>query len=228
MDRRRRDGRPSRTSYRLAAALIATGTAMFVVGLVRDHAGPPPQPPSSDLVLPGPRNAEPAPAIALPRSIPKRIKIPSIKVDAPIRPVATERDGTLGVPPLSRVREVGWWKEGPTPGEDGNSVLVGHVDSKTGPGAFYSLGALRPGRRIEVVRGDGTSPAFRIDRIQRVDKDEFPSDSVYGQQAGPELRLITCGGKFDRKRGHYLDNIIVYATLVPGPRNAAPETRRNS
>ncbi|WP_141579908.1 class F sortase [Actinomadura sp. WMMA1423] len=228
MDTRRRGGRPNRNSYRLAAALIATGTAMVGVGLVRDRTDPPPQPPTPDLAQPAPRSPAPAPEIAFPPSVPKRIKIPSIKVNAPVRPVETQRDGTLGVPPLSRVREVGWWEDGPTPGENGNSVLVGHVDSKTGPGAFYSLGALRPGRRIEVVRGDGTVPAFRIERVRRVDKDKFPTDSVYGQRGGPELRLITCGGRFDRKRGHYLDNVIVYATLIPGSRNAVPGTRRNS
>ncbi|MGC4956672.1 class F sortase [Actinomadura citrea] len=228
MDRRRRGGRSSRFWYRLAAALIATGTAMFVVGLVRDRTDPPPQPPSSDLVQPAPRSAEPQPDNALRPSVPERIKIPSIKVDARIRRVTTERDGTLGVPPLTRVREVGWWEDGPTPGENGSSVLVGHVDSKSGPGAFYRLGALHLGRRIEVVREDGTAPAFRIDRIKRVDKDEFPTDSVYGQRGRPELRLVTCGGRFDRKRGHYVDNVIVYASLIPEPQNAAPETHGKS
>ena len=228
MDRRRRGGRSNRFRYRLAAALIATGTAMFVVGLVRDHSDPPPQPPSSDIVRPAPTSAEPEPDIALRPSNPERVRIPSIKVDAPIRRVATERDGTLGVPPLDRVREVGWWEDGPTPGENGSSVLVGHVDSKSGPGAFYRLGALRPGRTIEVVRADGTAPAFRIDRIKRVDKDEFPTDSVYGQQGRPELRLVTCGGRFDAKRGHYLDNVIVYASLIPAPRNAVTGTHRKS
>ncbi|MGI5205894.1 class F sortase [Spirillospora sp. CA-108201] len=228
MDTSRRGGRSSRFWYRLAAALIATGTAMFVVGLVRDHTDPPPQPPSSELVRPAPGNAEPEPDSALRPSVPERVRIPSIKVDAPIRRVATERDGTLGVPPLDRVREVGWWEDGPTPGENGSSVLVGHVDSKSGPGAFYRLGALRPGRTIEVVREDGTAPAFRIDRIKRVDKDEFPTDSVYGQGGRPELRLVTCGGRFDSKRGHYVDNVIVYASLVPDSRNAVPGTHRKS
>ncbi|NDU77583.1 class F sortase [Actinomadura sp. DSM 109109] len=228
MDRTRRGGRSSRTRYRLAAALIATGTAVFVVGLVRDHAHPPPRPPSSDLVRAAPEAPEQRPDTALRPSVPERVRIPSIKVDAPVRRVTTERDGTLGVPPLNRVREVGWWEDGPTPGENGSSVLVGHVDSKSGPGAFYRLGALRPGRRIEVVRADGTAPAFRIDRIRRVGKDAFPTDSVYGDRGRPELRLVTCGGRFDRERGHYLENVIVYASLIPGPRDAVPDAHRGS
>ncbi|MFB4295644.1 class F sortase [Actinomadura sp. NTSP31] len=228
MSRARRSGRPIHPWYWLAAVLIATGTALCVVGFRLGGPDAPPQPPSADLVGKAPENAAPNPEQALSPSLPRRIRVPSIKVDAPVVPVATRRDGELGVPPLSRVDEVGWYEDGPTPGENGRSVLVGHVDSKTEPGVFYRLGALRPGRRIEVVRKDGTAPAFRIDRVQRVAKDRFPTDKVYGQEGGPELRLITCGGAFDRKRGHYDDNIIVYASLIPGAQNAAQGAHRNT
>ncbi|QKG20905.1 peptidase c60 sortase a and b [Actinomadura verrucosospora] len=207
--------------YWLAAALIATGTAMSVVGFRLTGPDSPPQPPSANLVAKAPENTAPNPELALSPSVPERVRIPSIKVDAPVIRLGTERDGELQVPPLSRVDEVGWFQDGPTPGENGRSVLVGHVDSKTKPGVFYRLGALRPGRRIEVVRQDGSAPAFRVDRIQRVDKDKFPTGSVYGTEGGPELRLITCGGRFDRKSGHYVDNIIVYASLIPGTQNTA-------
>lgn len=189
---------------------------MCVIGLGIGGPDAPPQPPSSEVVANAPEKTGPNPEQALSPSAPKRVEIPSIKVDAPVIPVGLTGDGELGVPPLSRVDEVGWFTEGPTPGENGRSVIVGHVDSKTGPGAFYKLGALRPGRQIQVVRKDGTRPVFRIDRIERVNKNKFPTGRVYGREGGPELRLITCGGRFDRKRGHYVDNIIVYASLVPG------------
>ncbi|KAB2370374.1 class F sortase [Actinomadura montaniterrae] len=221
MSKARRSGRPMHLWYWLAAVLIATGTAMCVVGFRLTGPDAPPQPPSSNLVEKAPDDTAPNPEQALSPSLPERVRIPSIKVDAPVIRVATKPDGELEVPPLSRVDQVGWYQEGPTPGENGRSVLVGHVDSRTRPGVFYRLGALRPGRRIEVVRKDGTVPAFRIDRIQRVDKDKFPTGSVYGREGGPELRLITCGGRFDHARGHYVDNIIVYASLVPGSQNTA-------
>lgn len=207
-----------RLRYWLAAVIISTGVALCVVGFRLTGPDAPPQPPASVAVMP--EDPAPSPKQALPASVPKRIRIPSIKVDAPVVPVDVQPDGSLGVPPLSRVDEVGWYGAGPTPGENGRSVMVGHVDSKKEPGVFYRLGAIRRGSRIEVVREDGTAAAFRVDGVKRVPKDRFPTESVYGNQGEPELRLVTCGGNFDSKRGHYEDNIIVYASLIPGSQNA--------
>ncbi|WP_344896460.1 class F sortase [Actinomadura meridiana] len=197
--------------------IISTGVALCVVGFRLTGPEAPPRPPASVADIPA--DPAPNPQQALPASVPKQIRIPSIKVDAPIAPVNVQPDGTLEVPPLSRVDEAGWYRGGPTPGENGRSVLVGHVDSKKEPGVFYSLGALRPGRRIEIAREDGTTAAFRVDGVRRVSKDRFPSDSVYGDEGTPELRLVTCGGNFDRKRGHYDDNVIVYASLIQNAEN---------
>ncbi|TYB49526.1 class F sortase [Actinomadura chibensis] len=213
MSEPKRSGRSVHVRYWLAAVIISTGVALCVVGFRLTGPDAPPRPPAS--VADIPKDASPNPELALPASVPKRIRIPSIKVGAPVVPVDVQPDGALGVPPLSRVDEVGWYRAGPTPGENGRSVLVGHVDSKKQPGVFYKLGALRQGRRIEVVREDGTTATFRVDGVKLVPKDRFPTKSVYGTEGGPELRLVTCGGRFNRKRGHYEDNIIVYASLTP-------------
>jgi hypothetical protein len=37
---------------------------------------------------------------------------------------------------------------------------------------------------------------------------------VYGPVPTAQLRLITCGGTFDTATGHYLSNVIVFATLI--------------
>lgn len=215
MSKARRSGRPGRFRYWPAAAFIATGTVLCAAGLRVGEPGAPPQPPPFDSAASTqPRTSYRPPAPSLKPSVPERVRIPSIKVDARVFPVGLRSDGALDVPPLSRVDEAAWYKHGPTPGENGRSVLVGHVDSKSGPGVFYELGALRPGRRIQIVREDRTVPTFRVDRVRRVDKDDFPTDQVYGDKGRPELRLITCGGDFDRDRGHYTDNIIVYASLT--------------
>jgi hypothetical protein len=50
-----------------------------------------------------------------------------------------------------------------------------------------------------------------VRRTQHVAKTAFPTDLVYGATLEPSLRLVTCGGEFDRARGSYLDNVIVYA-----------------
>ena len=91
-------------------------------------------------------------------------------------------------------------------------MIVGHVDSLTGPGVFYRLSELRPGNRIFVLRADGTTVAFRVTAVRAYQKDHFPTHDVYGPTPDAELRLITCGGDFDAATGHYLSNVVVYAT----------------
>ncbi|HEX6468381.1 MAG TPA: class F sortase [Streptosporangiaceae bacterium] len=216
MSLNRRSVSPSLLRFGLAAALVSAGAVVFFTEVPRfGRPGPPPQPASSELVENPPAGSAQRVG-ALPASVPERIRIPAIKVNAPIITVGLEPDGQLEVPPLTRVDEAGWYKDGPTPGEAGPSVIVGHVDSKSGPGVFYRLGALKPGQNVQIIRKDGTTPLFRVSRIQRVPKDAFPTRSVYGPADGPALRLITCGGKFDAASGHYLDNIIVYASPATG------------
>lgn len=110
----------------------------------------------------------------------------------------------------------GWYVRGPKPGEDGPAVIAGHVDSYQGPGVFWRLPELEPGDEIVVHRDDGSEVVFRVDRLGRWPKDEFPTDEVYREADGAELRLITCGGVFDENERSYRDNIIVFASAVDG------------
>jgi LPXTG-site transpeptidase (sortase) family protein len=158
-------------------------------------------------------SAEAAP-LTLPKSPPKRVRIPKIKVDAPVRSLGLDKDGWLEVPPLNRPNLTGWYRLGPTPGQLGPAVIVGHVNSKAGPAVFARLHTLAKGDTVEVKREDGRVAVFRVDEVQRVDKHAFPTARVYGNLPHAGLRLITCGGAFDPKSGTYEDNIIVYATLT--------------
>lgn len=152
---------------------------------------------------------------AMHRSVPTRLRIPSITVDAEVIEVGLDKDQRIEVPPLERAHLTGWYKHGPTPGEIGNAVIVGHVDSyRTGPAVFFHLGALQPGERIEVVRADGTVATFVVDGVAKYPKAEFPTDLVYGPTDRAQLRLVTCGGNFDSRTREYLDNVIVFATLA--------------
>jgi sortase (surface protein transpeptidase) len=123
-------------------------------------------------------------------------------------------DHSMEVPPLYRVQEAGWYKLGPTPGTRGAAVIVGHVDTYQGPAVFYQLGRLRPGNVFRVQRKDGRIAVFRIDSVVTVSKRDFPTQKVFGRVNYAALRLITCGGPFDTQTGHYMDNVIVYASLV--------------
>ena len=140
---------------------------------------------------------------------PVRIRIPAIGVDAPVQPLTVDQNGVL--PPPDTNDGTGWWRDGPEPGERGPAVIAGHLDSRHGPAVFFRLTDLTSGVQIFVDRADGTTAVFATQRIERYDKNAFPTDAVYGDTPDPQLRLITCGGKFDRKHRRYLDNIVVFA-----------------
>ena len=142
-------------------------------------------------------------------SLTGHIRIPAIGVDAPLIPLGFGLGGTLEVPKDWEV--TGWFRGGPFPGEPGPAVVVGHVDSTRGPAVFYRLRDLRPGDLIVVSRTGGTRSHFRVVSLEWVSKSAFPTRRVYGAVTTPALRLITCGGVFDRTTRHYVDNLIVFA-----------------
>jgi sortase (surface protein transpeptidase) len=140
---------------------------------------------------------------------PVRVRIPMIGVDAAVMALELDAQGVLPPPPTNH--ETGWWRAGPEPGEAGPAVVVGHVDSREGPAVFFRLRDLVPGDRIAVDRADGSTAEFTVGRTERYGKSTFPTGEVYGDGPNAQLRLITCGGVFDRRSGHYLDNVVLYA-----------------
>ena len=143
---------------------------------------------------------------------PVRLWIPAIAVSTPLVPLGRLPDGSLQVP--KDWDTAGWYDGGPRPGQPGPAVILGHVDSKSGPAVFYQLQTLRPGDTVRVGLADGRKLAFRVERVERYPKDRFPTEAVYFPTLDRELRLITCGGTFDYAVRSYRDNIVVYATLV--------------
>lgn len=143
---------------------------------------------------------------------PVRLRIPALGVDSRIVRLGLRRDGTVEVP--ATVDVAGWYRLGARPGQPGPAVILGHVDSTTGPGIFARLGGVRPGTPVLVDRADGTVVTFRITEVAQVAKARFPTDLVYAPTLDPALRLVTCGGVFDRARGSYQDNVIAFADLV--------------
>ncbi len=152
------------------------------------------------------------PIAARNRSVPVRLVIPAIGVNAPVMAVGLQ-GGSAGVPPLGARNLVAWFDRTVTPGEAGPSLIDGHVDSAaTGPSVFYNLKNLRPGDKVLVTRQDKSTVTFTVTWVQVVPKAAFPWSTVLAPAAGPELRLVTCGGPFSYATGHYEDNVIVYAT----------------
>jgi LPXTG-site transpeptidase (sortase) family protein len=156
----------------------------------------------------------PAPVKPLARSVPSRLRIPKLHVDSPIMKLGLNADHTIQVPPLSRPNLTGWWDGGPTPGEKGASVILGHNVGNGHPSVFEKLGTLKPGDRVEVTRGNGSVATFEITNLEQIPKSRFPTEKVYGKLSYPGIRLITCGGRFDSSWGHHVDNVIAYGKLV--------------
>ena len=162
---------------------------------------------------PSPTPSGPALATPMPASAPVRLVVPAIGVDSELMALGLEADGTMQVPPGAV--PAGWYTGAPTPGERGPAVIAGHVNWAGRRGVFHDLAAMVVGDTITVVRADGSVATFSVVDVREYPKSEFPTDAVYGDTAGPELRLITCGGDFNRAIGHYVDNIVVYAVLEP-------------
>ncbi|MDG4783369.1 class F sortase [Micromonospora sp. WMMD961] len=147
-------------------------------------------------------------------SRPTSLAIEKIDLQAPVHDVGIAPDGTIAVPDAARAQEAGWYDQGPTPGQYGPAVIVGHVDTTSGPAVFHQLRELRSGDQIEVTRTDQSVAIFEVDSVERFDKGRLPVDEVYGDFSRPSLRLITCGGRWVGGETGYSDNVVVFASLV--------------
>jgi sortase (surface protein transpeptidase) len=143
---------------------------------------------------------------------PTWLSIPSLGIRTKLIHLGVNSDGTLQVPKSTSV--AGWYTGSPRPGTVGSAIIAGHVDSRSGPGIFFWLRTLHRGDRIYVGRADGTMAVFTVTRIRKFAKDDFPTAAVYGPVPDSELRVITCGGIFDRSLGSYLSNVVVFARLT--------------
>ncbi|MFJ8029703.1 MULTISPECIES: class F sortase [unclassified Streptomyces] len=193
-----------------AVTVVALGSGVWLLG-GGAGAHTPPQPSAAE-GRPDPTDERLA-APALAPSPPTRVRIPSIRVNAPLMGLALTPSGSLDAPPAAQKNLAGWYEAGTMPGETGTAILAGHVDNTDGPAVFYDLGALRRGARIEVDRRDGSVAVFTVDAVEVYSARDFPDEKVYGAAGRPELRVITCGGGYSRATG-YQGNVVVFAHLT--------------
>jgi len=140
---------------------------------------------------------------------PTHLDIPAIGVHSRLERLGQNPDHTVEVP--KHWLRAGWYQDGPAPGEPGAAVILGHVDSPTGPAVFAGLSRLRRGDRVLVRRADETTVQFTVEHIELYSRSDFPATEVYWPTLRPELRLITCGGRYIRSRGGYQSNVVVFA-----------------
>jgi sortase (surface protein transpeptidase) len=209
----------------LAIALVLVGTGSLFLGL-KGHEQPLPGPASA------PRTSHPRPtaegngaatttsttepAAALEqfalRSTPVQLRVPAIGLQVSLSTLGLNTNGTVQVP--TNIQQPGWYRLGPSPGQDGSAVILGHVDSYQGPAVFFKLRSLVPGDLVDVNLADGASAQFKVAYVAMYSKTSFPDQQVYAGHGSSTLQLVTCGGAFDTQTGHYLSNVVVYSSLV--------------
>ena len=225
---------PSRLGHQgvlrtFALVTAVAGAVVLAIALHAQASAPTPRPAGS--IDPSPATSSTPTSGAAPTaraapplgaSRPRMIEIPSIGVRSKVNPIGLNSDGSIAVPqPGPTLDQAAWFKNSPTPGQPGPSVIEGHVDSDSGPSVFFELGRLRPGQRIVVTRADGRRLTFTVDAVRDYLKTKFPTDVVYGAKdlSRPALRLITCS-QFDAVTRHHVGNEVVFAHLT----NVAPTT----
>jgi hypothetical protein len=197
--------------WAVAAALTVVAAGCLTWGLSQ-HEHPLPGPvaaPTTVSTVPVPTPPV-APVVA--HSTPTSLRIPAISMSVPLSTLGLNPDGTVQVP--TNDVEPGWFKLGPSPGQIGSSVILGHVDTYQGPGVFFQLRTLQAGDAVQVSLADGAVVNFAVTSVVQYTKTQFPSQAVYTSQGTSELHLVTCGGAFDEQTGHYLSNIVVYTSFV--------------
>jgi LPXTG-site transpeptidase (sortase) family protein len=222
---RRRPHRPS--SVRAARVLLAmAASVVLVTGCGGGSDGPSSERSDGPTTTTAARTTEPAPTTEAPsgstigtvpatigepapdRVQPAQLRVPSIGVDTEVLGVGVEPDGDMEVPPAD---VAGWYRFGPTPGEDGSTVLAAHVDYNGKPGAFFRLRELEAGDEVEVTMSDGTVKAYAVTEVEKVPKDQLVAGGVFDRSGTSRVTLITCGGEFDPGQRSYRDNVVAVA-----------------
>jgi hypothetical protein len=142
---------------------------------------------------------------------PTHVTVGSVNISAPVLSVGIDvGQGVLGVSP--DIHHTAWWADGATPGDNAGSVLIaGHVDSATqGAGAFFNLKSAKPGETVTVTTAGGRTLTYKVSSVKSYLKSKLPTD-VWSKQGRARLVLVTCGGPFDHKAKHYVDNIVLTA-----------------
>jgi hypothetical protein len=196
----------------VAAALLALAAACLVVGL-RNHLHPLAGPVGPQLPPPAAIKNTAAPAApVVARSTPVSLTIPAISLQVSLSTLGINPDGTVQVP--TDIQQPGWYRLGPSPGQVGSAVILGHVDSYLGPAVFFKLPTVVAGDEVDVALADGVTATFVVNTVVMYPKSFFPTSLVYASHGYQALQLVTCGGTFDPETGHYLSNVVVYTSLL--------------
>lgn len=143
---------------------------------------------------------------------PKYIKLPSIKSEGYIQNVGVDQHSAVAVP--GNIHIAGWFTQSARPGQEGLSIIDGHVDGWTSHGIFFNLKNLKVGDTYTVEMGNSKKYTYKVTKTDSVETDKAAT-ILYSQDPSikNQLNLITCGGQFDKKSKQYLKRIIVTSSL---------------
>jgi sortase (surface protein transpeptidase) len=147
---------------------------------------------------------------------PVRLEVPALGVDAFVEEVGLTADRAMDVP--KGWENVGWYNRGYRPGEPGNSVIAGHLDTTSGgPAVFWDLAQLLPGDEISVTYENGDRYTFVVQETGEFDYNAEGDtiDRIFGDSPTEDLNLITCQGTWDRSSRTYDKRLVVFSTLLP-------------
>lgn len=148
----------------------------------------------------------------LPVFLPTTLEIPAVHLKTKVEPVGIEESGRMGVPKLfDRVGILSPWTK---PGEKGNAVIAGHVDHYTGPAVFYPLKKLKSGDEVIVSDSSGKKLTYVVKKVEAYKTEEAPLETIFGKADQPKLNLITCTGRFDKKRQEHAKRLVVFTELA--------------
>jgi Sortase domain len=210
--------RPSNRSkgwWVASVVLLLVGTGSLAAG-VQNHRHPLAGPVASHTAARAPRVTVTPLTVA--RSAPVSLSVPALGLTVPLITLGLNLDGSVQVPPSPQ--QAGWFRMGPTPGQLGSAVILGHVDSYQGPGVFFEIRTLTVGDRVDVGLADGVTAQFAVTSVVMYPQDQFPARQVYSSRGISALQLVTCGGVFDTQTRGYLSNVVVYTSLI----SATPPT----
>jgi len=204
--------------------VVAGVLAVVAVGSVAVGVRHQSHPLAGPVTAPSTLDTTPPPSVAVvavvAHSTPVSLRVPAISLSVPLSTLGLNPDGTVQVP--GNDTEPGWFRLGPSPGQIGSAVILGHVDSTQGPGVFFQLRVLQAGDQVQVSLADGVVANFMVTSVATYTKTQFPAQQVYGSHGTSALQLVTCGGAFDAQTGHYLSNIVVYTSFGSASPATAP------
>nr|WP_272954750.1 class F sortase [Kribbella sandramycini] len=178
---------------------------------------PTPRPTGAAPVSPGRITARPAdlPTAVVDAPAPRRLVVTAAGLDLPVAAMGVAADGQMALPPDPRT--IGWYRFGPAPADrTGSVVLGGHLDSREyGIGPLVRLRKVRRGDLVEVRTADGSAHRYRVTLVRDVPKTLLAVDELFDRTGPRRLRIVTCGGPYNRDAGGYRDNLMVTADPVP-------------